>query len=379
MRCRPLVWSWIPWVLTAALTLSSIDAAGEDAAAVSANAATPAPRLSWTPPEPDVTQYDWIQLDTKEWLKGKLERIQDDTVSFDSDKLDDLEFDWEDIAALVCAKEHTFRFIGRRTVRGAGEMRGNVIRIRVGEEIQEFQRSELVSRIAGGGRERDYWSGNLSIGLSGQTGNTNQVNVNTSFSVARETTFRRASLSYTGNLATQQSDISANNHRATAGTNFYITRRFFINAPSIEIFQDEFQNIAWRVTPSAGVGYDVIWQKKVKWEVGVSAGFQAVKFDSVDSGSDRSNDFPLVFLTRFNVDLPKRFEWTNQYQLQLIATTIGNTNQHLSSTLSFDFWGPLDLDTTFQWDWVADPQANADGEVPKSSDFRISVGFGLDF
>jgi len=157
-----------------------------------------------------------------------------------------------------------------------------------------------------------------------------------------------------------------------------LTRQFFIDVPRLEYFQDEFQNIRWRVTPSAGVGYDLIWEKKIKWQVGGAAGFQAVKYESVDSGSDRSNDFPLLFLVRLDFDVKKRFEWNNYYQLQVITTETGNSNQHLNSTLSFDFWGPMDFDTTFQWDWVASPQTNEDGQVPKRSDYRISVGFSLE-
>jgi hypothetical protein len=235
-----------------------------------------------------------------------------------------------------------------------------------------------VSMVPGAHRELDYWSANLSIGLSGQAGNTNQLSFNTSLEVARKSTFLEATLLYTGNVATQQEAISSNAHRATAGTNFYFTRRFFINVPRIEFQQDEFQNIDWRVTPSVGVGFDALSKKRVKWQLGTALGFQAVKYGSVVSGSDRSNDFPIVFLTNFDIDMPKRFEWSNIYQMQLIVTELGNTNQHLNSTLSFDFWGPLDFDTTFQWDWVSDPQADSDGNVPKQSDFRISVGFGLD-
>ena len=54
------------------------------------------------------------------------------------------------------------------------------------------------------------------------------------------------------------------------------------------------------------------------------------------------------------------------------------TSQNVSSTISFDLWGPLDLDATFQWTWVNQPTADSQGNTPEQSDFRISVGFGLD-
>jgi hypothetical protein len=369
--------SRIAWVLLAAITLSAAVAVAHDTASKSDEAPPAKKHPNWAPPSPSPTEYDWIQLNTKEWLKGKIELIQDDSVTFDSDKLHELTFDWDDIILLVTAKEHTFRFTGRRTVRGTGEMRADIIRIRTGDEVKEFKRSELVGMIPGTGRERDYWSGNVGLGLAGQAGNTSQLSLTGTLLVTRETTFRKVNLLYNGNIATQDGDISANTHRMNSGVSFYFTRKFFIDVPRIEFFQDEFQNIKWRITPTAGVGYDVIQKKKITWRVGAAAGFQAVNFYSVDSGSDRSNDFPILVPTNLVIDIKDRFKWTNFYQLQLVTTNIGNSNQHLTSTLSFDFWGPLDFDNTFQWDWVAKPQADADGSTPKSSDFRISVGFSI--
>ena len=363
-------------LLAAVLLLAPAPALGHDTPA-GPEKPTDVP-ADWGPPAPDPTEHDWIQLNSHELLKGKIKRLQNGIVRFDSDKLDDLEFDWDDVIGIVTAREHTFRFAGRRIVVGTCEMRGDLIRIRVEDEVQQFERSDLVSMVLGAGRERDYWSARLGMGLSGQTGNTSQLSFNSSLSVERRTPFREAAFRYTGNVATQTGDLSANSHRASIGTSFYLTRRFFLNIPRLEYQQDQFQNIDWRITPSVGVGYDVFWTRKLKWQVGAAAGFQAVKYDSVASGSDRSNDAPLLFLSRLDIDLPKRFEWTNVYQLQLIVTEVGNSNQHLSSTLSFDFWGPLDFDATFQWDWVAQPQEDDQGNVPKRSDVRISVGLAVD-
>jgi hypothetical protein len=332
----------------------------------------------WAPPVADSSEHDWIKLDTGEWLKGEIKLIHDETVEFDSAQLDDLEIDWDDVAELRMPREHTFRFTGRRIVMGVGEMRGDIIRIGVGDEVQQFARKDFVSMIPGTGRELDYWSLNVSLGLSGQAGNTNQLSFNTGFNLRRETALTRGTLGYTGNVATQDSAVTANNHRATAEFDVYLTRRFYLIVPGIEVFQDEFQNIALRLTPEVGVGYQVIWTRKVQWEAGFALGHQTTRYVSVTSGSDTDGDAALEFSTDLDLDLPKRFEWTTSYQLQLVVSDIDKTNQHLSSTLSFDFWGPLDFDTTFQWDWVASPTADAEGNRPESSDFRITVGIALD-
>jgi len=334
--------------------------------------------VEWAPVTPEASKYDWIELDSGEWLKGTIKLIQEDTVHFDSDKLDDLDFDWEDVTELITSQDHTLRFVGRRIVTGSARMRGNTIRVGTGDQVQEFKRSDLVSMVRGSGRELDYWSLNLSLGLSGQTGNTEQLTLNTSFDLVRETALTKTSLSYTGNVATQDSDISANNHRAVAAFNYYLTGRFFLVVPTIEAFQDEFQNIQLRLTPAAGLGYIVVDGRRTQLKTGFAAGYQATRFASVEEGDDTDGDVALQFSADVDFDLPKRFEWETAYQLQLIATDVGKTSQHLTSTFSFDLWGPLDLDTTFQWDWVADPTTDADGNTPEQNDFRISVGFGLD-
>ena len=55
-----------------------------------------------------------------------------------------------------------------------------------------------------------------------------------------------------------------------------------------------------------------------------------------------------------------------------------NTGEEFIGKIELIGEDTLDFDTTFQWDYVADPQANSDGNVPESSDFRITVSLALD-
>jgi hypothetical protein len=51
----------------------------------------------WYPEGSPPEGFDWIQLTNGEWLKGDLKVFYNDTLEFDSDELDLLKFDWEDI------------------------------------------------------------------------------------------------------------------------------------------------------------------------------------------------------------------------------------------------------------------------------------------
>ena len=57
-------------------------------------AATAVTSTDFVPP-PD--EYDWVQLNSGEWLKGELQSLYDDELVFDSDNLGVLRLDWEDV------------------------------------------------------------------------------------------------------------------------------------------------------------------------------------------------------------------------------------------------------------------------------------------
>jgi hypothetical protein len=58
---------------------------------------TPPGSPSWVPPSAQPGKFDWIQLTSGEWLKGDIKVLYNDKLEFDSDKLDLLELDWEDV------------------------------------------------------------------------------------------------------------------------------------------------------------------------------------------------------------------------------------------------------------------------------------------
>ncbi|HOK71968.1 MAG TPA: hypothetical protein PLM83_10980, partial [Bacillota bacterium] len=58
-------------------------------------AAVPAPTSAaavaaapWQPPPPPPDDFDWIQLKSGEWLKGRIKALQEDKLEFDSEELE---------------------------------------------------------------------------------------------------------------------------------------------------------------------------------------------------------------------------------------------------------------------------------------------------
>lgn len=324
---------------------------------------------------------DWIQLDSGEWLQGTLDRIRDSSLDFDSDELDDLHFDLGDVYAVVTSGPHTVSFEGRRIVSGEVAIRGDELRIRTAEGIQSFPRSEVIGMVPGKPREINYWSGKVSIGLSLQRGNTDQTDFTALGNLMRETALTRATAKYNGSLGTVGGDSTANNHRASAQGDVFLTRRFYVTVVSFEYFTDEFQNVDMRLTPAAGLGYKVVDRSRAEVSLAVAGGAQYTR-DVTPAFPDASRDrttASIIMSTAFETDPTERIEWDGQYKVQLGVPDTSETNHHALTTVSIDVWGNMDFDLTFVWDRNQSPAVRADGTVPLQDDYRLTAGLGWDF
>ena len=48
-------------------------------------------------------------------------------------------------------------------------------------------------------------------------------------------------------------------------------------------------------------------------------------------------------------------------------------------TIEFEIKRFLDLDLSFVWDYLQNPQTESDGAVPEHSDLRLTLGVGVKF
>ncbi len=332
----------------------------------------------WAPPAEDPDRKDWLILDSGEWLRGTLEYIVDEEVYFESDELDDLVIDWDDVAGMQSPRRNTYRF-GDVIVTGTAGMQDGVIRIATDEGVREFPRDALLSMIEGELRELNYWSLDLGLGFTTRSGNSDQTDASGWIKVQRETPLTRLRFSYESAYSVVDDDEITNNQRATADFAYYVSRRVFVLAPTIETFRDRIANIDLRATVGAGLGYDLVDRPKWDWDVVLGAGYQRTEFDEVEIGeSDGDDDVAVLFHSTLEWDPLPDLDWDTSYQLQAVVTDPDKTNHHLLSVISVEVWGPLDLDVSFAWDRIEKPTRDKTGEQPDSNDFRLTVGLGLE-
>ena len=135
--------------------------------AAASNKTAPAGSKAWIP---SAVKFDWIQLTSNEWLKGKINGMYKDSLEFDSDKLDVLEIDWGDVKILRSYRVSDINLEGIGPTSGMLEVTDDSIRITNDYEDKTYQRLSLISFAPAGKSELDLWSIKATLSLDAQEG-----------------------------------------------------------------------------------------------------------------------------------------------------------------------------------------------------------------
>jgi putative salt-induced outer membrane protein YdiY len=334
---------------------------------------------AWRPPGAGKDGFDWLQLKSDEWLKGYLHYVQDKKVSFESDKLEDLSLKLKDIRQIYSGKPMFAKFGGRDQVYGTIVLSNDLVDI-FGPEQVELPRSELTGITPGGSREIEFWSGKLNVGVNLQEGNTKEATFNTTAELARRTPATQFLLDYIGNFSEINSEQNANNHRVNLSYDVRLNKDWFLRPVQLEYYRDQLANIAQRVTAGVGVGYYFFDTDDLEWIVAAGPGYQYTRFETVAAGEADSASTPAaIFQTRFKADVTSRLTLIQSFSGTLASENAGLYSHHAVSTLEFEIKRYLDLDLSFVWDYLQNPQQEANGKVPQKSDLRLMLSIGAKF
>jgi len=331
-------------------------------------------------------KFDWIQLTSGEWLKGELLVMYNYSLEFDSDELELQKFDWEDIKQIRSAGYQSL-LIERENQEGPpimvlGELNmvGDKVRLSANDETLEFGRKRIVSIAKSSTKGVDLWDGNVSLGLNIRSGNSDTFDSSLTAIAKRRTAGSRIVFDYVGNFSESESQQTSNNHRLNGYYDLFITKKYFQRPVFGEYYRDQFKNIKNQVTAGTAFGYQIIRNSKTEWEVSGGVGVLYKQFDSVEAGEDSENTSPSLGLgTRYDTDVTSWLEYLFDFNFQIVDKQSGSYLHHLITTLESDFVSDLDIDISFVWDRVQNPQPTSDGTVPEKDDFQLIVGIGYEF
>lgn len=336
-------------------------------------------------PPPD-SRFDWIQLKSGEWLKGELRGLYRYKLEFESDELDVLNLDWEDVSAVRSAGPQAVGYedisVSSAPITAYGRLTliGDTATIGSGPDATIIKRDQIVTIAKGTQKEIDLWSGEISIGANVQRGNSNLSDASIYMLARRRSSVTRFYADYRGQFSKTDGQQTSNNHRINTYFDTFRTSRLYWRVIYAEYFRDRFQNIQNQLTVGTGLGYDLIRSPKTEWDVSAGVGALYKEAVSVEPGEDAANTAPSLTLgTLLDTELNDRVDFLLNYRVQITNEENGKYISHLVTTLSTDITGNLDMDLTFIWDRTENPRPAADGTIPKQDDYGMTIAISYEF
>ena len=323
--------------------------------------------------------YDWARLTSGEWLKGNLERMRDDKMEFDSDKLDLVKLDWEKVDELHSPQINTYVFEGKIDVIGRAVVTKDTVLVETEEGVQSYPRSELLSILEGGTRELHWWSMKLGTGFSANAGNTDQGSLTVYFQVMRADYRTRSRARYDGTVGYADNEQNVNRHIGVVGVTLFLSKRWYFTPAGAQLLNDRFQNLRFRATPGAAAGIHVFDTKKVEWDVEAGLGYQYTSFLSTAAGFNSKQHDGFASLGtwaefEFVDDVELELEWRTNF----VYTRFDLTNHTGRARFSVEVTDIFEFETSFIFLRTENPPPRADGTTPEKNDYQLIVGVALE-
>ncbi|GIU08667.1 MULTISPECIES: DUF481 domain-containing protein [unclassified Shewanella] len=336
------------------------------------------PQQSVTPADlypPVDVKYDWLQLTSLELLKGEIKNLYDDKLEFESDELDTVYIDWEDVKVLQSSRLVSIGFTDLTTKTGR-------LLVENGKSYingEEFDNSQIMTIIAGDQSEANYWSSKITLGANFRSGNTDQIDYSALAKTIRRTTESRFNLDYIGNYSKTDGENRINNHRINTNFDWFISKQFYLRPVFAEVYKDPFSNIAYRATLGSGLGYNIIDNSKTEWSISGGPAYTYTRFDEVAEG-EKTDDgsAAMVIETVYDTEITSDIDFNTLYRIQYGNDKSGGYTHHAIATLEIELTSMFDLDLSVVWDRINNPQPDSSGFMPKQDDYQFIVGFGID-
>ena len=338
---------------------------------------------SFEPPGDD--KFDWLQLYSKEWLKGEIITLYSFVLEFDSDELGLLKLDWDDVRQLRSAGHVGLQLENlddeQDNIVDAGKLVlfENQALVVNQEYTKSYARTRIISIAGPGYSELELWKADFAFGVNLQRGNSDIVGAKLSLSSIRRTTSSILRLDYHGNYSRAEGVLLTNNSRLRSNYDLYRNARSFWRIYDAEILQDEFKNIDGQFSLGTSFGYKPIRNSKTELELTGGIGSQVTRYVSVEPGESINNTSPFITMgINYDTEFNNWVDFLIDYSFQLVDQAKGQNTHLFVTTLSTDITGDLELEISFVWDKVTNPQQNADGITPQEDDYKLVFGISYE-
>jgi len=348
---------------------------------------------------PPAKAFDWMELQSGEWLKGEFKSMYSGEVEFDSDEFDLVKFDLEDVRQIITKGYATInlnrklpslteiyngsrRDKDERIIPGKLKYANNQFSVTLSDgSTRVLHENEIASIASGEPKESNYWSASIFFGLDVISGNSEQITMTAKANLQRRTAATRFIADYLGTYTQIDGNkTTTDNTRISGSFDVYQSSYLYLRAIAYGYLRDPFQNIADRHTVGVGIGYDIIYTPKTDWSVTLGPGYQHTNFYAIDVNESKTADTSLFFLdTKFDTELTNDIDLIINYNMAIVNEASGSYIHHAEISFETELIKDLDFDISLFWDRTQDPVAFSDETTPEKNDFKTLIAIGYTY
>lgn len=338
-------------------------------------------------PKPVYKQnFDWLQLSSKEWLKGDIVSMYGEKLEFDSEELGKQVVDWSEVHELRSKSWQSIRLNDGTVIEGYLVVENGNVSLHNQGVVSTYSLNDILSIAASSQNKSDLWDGYANLGFNLRRGNTAQLDYTFKIGAQRRSASARFHIDYIANYSKfedQTSDeekVTANRHRLSSTYDWFFDPNIYFRAADFELLSDEFLNINYRVRYGVAIGYQVLETGAISWGVNVGPSYQLTQYDDVvsnDSNSDKSAGLTLG--TEINYEINSDIDYEFSYSVQIVNEDSGQYIHHLETGLKVNLSSDFNLDLMFYADRTEKPKADGAGNFPEQNDYRLVVSLGYTF
>ncbi len=326
----------------------------------------------------NLDKFDWLRLNSGEWIKGELKSLYNKEIEFKSDVLDTLFIDREDVYMFLSGRAQSVRFNDGVVLTGPVNISGGFVT--VANTPNQYTYKDLVSIAPSVDSVLSGWKAKISLGANLSKGNTEQSAYSAQASVKRRTASSRFLADLSAYRTKVEDEITKNNIRATGTYDWFYNQKLYFRPIFVEYYRDPYQNIGSKYTLGAGVGYYFIDTDKTGWDLTAGPAYQRTTFDTVEEGEQEQNSSSSFYLaSNFEREITSRIDFNFDFRYTLAETKAGGDTQYANAGLEIELTDDIDFDISFVWEHVSNPIADGDGIRPLNDDYKLIFALGIDF
>lgn len=320
------------------------------------------------PPSPAVAKDDIIFLKNGDRITGTIRSLESDQIEIATSYAGTIKIGVGDIQRVEPAMPLSVTVHEDVTIpKGAGERDGEYV-IAKELSVDGPLRPEDIKAI---GVKTSYQRGNINVGGNHASGNSSANAVNVSAAYLFQERWHRAQMSGTFNRGEANGQLAAENARISMAYDYLFSQRFFLSGQLLEE-HDKFQDLTFRSTTTAALGYSFFDRPKRRLSVGIGPSVVYEKFRLTPLTVTPAASW----FVRWHQDLPggrvTLFHTHQGYQdvMNHMATRI-----MAQQGIRVSIYGPISLNLEYDVRFNSNPMP---GRKTVDSSFIFGVSYGFE-